>query len=133
MTDPSRVPTFKAQKFIRKPFPVDAARVTDRNMADMAKWCNGEIVALGEHDGRYGPYIQVKVNNPLFDRQTQAYVGDWVLLSPSGGFKVYTDSAFRKSFEPMLASNSPQLEYEVPNGQVLQALQEKFNAPKQRS
>lgn len=92
-------PTFQTEEFVRKPFKVQGARVTDRNMADVAKWCGGTIKPLGEHDGRHGPYIEVRVQRPLFPRQTQAFVGDWVLYTPSGGYKVYTDKAFWASFE----------------------------------
>jgi hypothetical protein len=87
------------EEYVRKPFVVQVVRVTERNMPQVARWCGGEVKALGEHDGRTGPYIQVNVNRPLFPRQTQAFVGDWVLYTPSGGFKVYTDKAFNASFE----------------------------------
>lgn len=89
----------RTEEFVRKPFTVQCVRVTDRNMTEVAKWCDGELKALGEHDGRTGPYVQVRVNRPLFPRQTQAFVGDWVLYTPSGGYKVYTDKAFHASFE----------------------------------
>lgn len=89
----------RIEEFVRKPFPVQCIRVTDRNMTEVARWCGGEVKALGEHDGRHGPYIHVRVNRPLFPRQTQAFAGDWVLYTPSGGYKVYTDKAFHASFE----------------------------------
>lgn len=90
----------KTHKFARKPFYVDAVRVTEGNMEEVAKWCQGEIKTEGdagraEEETRY---ISVKVHRPLTDRQTQAFVGDWVLFAGSG-FKVYTPKAFDKSFE----------------------------------
>lgn len=100
MTDTKIGVPFKTETFVRKPFDVEGIRVTKDNMGDVAKWCDGELKALGEHDGRFGPYIQVKVMRPLFPRQSQAFVGDWVLYTPSGGYKVYTDKALHVSFEP---------------------------------
>lgn len=86
----------KTHKFARRPFYVDAVRVTQANMEEVAEWCNGKIQTQGEDEA---PYISIKVYRPLNDRQTQAFVGDWVLLYGSTGFKVYTPKAFDKSFE----------------------------------
>lgn len=83
----------KTHKFARKPFYVDAARVNEANMELVAEWCDGEIKT---EDGR--KYIEVKVYRPMTDRQTMAFVGDWV-LSAGSGFKVYNSGAFDKAFE----------------------------------
>lgn len=83
----------KTHKFARKPFYVDAVRVSEANMEEVAAWCEGEI--LETSDGRY---ISVQVYRPINERQTQAFIGDWVLFS-GNGFKVYTPKAFDKSFE----------------------------------
>lgn len=83
----------KTHKFARKPFYVDAVRVSEANIEEVAEWCEGEIQE--NSDGRY---ISVKVHRPLTERQTQAFLGDWVLFAGSG-FKVYTPKAFDKSFE----------------------------------
>lgn len=79
-------------KYNRKSFPVDAIQVTSENMTEVAEWCKGTI-------NDEGVYISVDVKNPLTTKQTQAFVGDWVLKAPKG-FKVYTDRAFSKNFEP---------------------------------
>lgn len=84
--------------YVRKSFDVEAIRVTNDNMRAVAEWCAGEVKAIGGHDGRYGPYIKVDVFRPINERQTQAFVGDWVLRMGTS-FKVYTDSAFKKDFE----------------------------------
>lgn len=83
----------KTHKFARKPFYVDAVRVSETNMEEAAKWCEGEI-----HTNEEGRFIKVTVHRPLTERQTQAFVGDWVLFAGSG-YKVYTPKAFDKSFE----------------------------------
>ena len=83
----------KTHKFARKPFYVDAVRVSEENIERVAQWCNGELLTDEE-----GPHIKVKVHRPLTDRQTKAYIGDWILFAGTG-FKVYTPKAFDKSFE----------------------------------
>lgn len=88
-----------AKKFIRKSFPVDAIQVTPENMEAVAKWCAGTIMKNGDKEGHLSrDYIQVRVAYPLNPRQTEAYLGDWVLKSGKS-FKVYTNSAFEKSFQ----------------------------------
>lgn len=84
----------KTHKFARKPFYVDAVRVSEENIEEVAKWCNGDV----QTDSSEGLYIKVRVHRPLTDRQTKAFIGDWVLFAGSG-FKVYTPKAFDKSFE----------------------------------
>lgn len=84
--------------FVRKPFEIKAVSVTAENMAEVAAWCGGELNPVGGHDGRYGPFIRVKTVRPANPRQTQAFVGDWVTFTENGGFKVYTNKAFRDNF-----------------------------------
>lgn len=83
----------KTHKFMRKPFYIDAVRVSELNIKDVAEWCGGEIQTTDE-----GTFIEVKVYRPLTPRQSQAFIGDWV-LSSGNGFKIYTPKAFDKSFE----------------------------------
>jgi hypothetical protein len=83
----------KTHKFARKPFYVDSVRVSEENIDRVAEWCGGEVQTDEE-----GKHIKVKVHRPLTDRQTKAYIGDWVLFAGTG-FKVYTPKAFDKSFE----------------------------------
>lgn len=80
-------------KYIRKPFKIDAVQVTSENMEAVAEWVNGKLT-----EDEVGKHIKVRVHRPLNDRQTKAYVGDWVLAAGTG-YKVYNDSAFKKSFE----------------------------------
>lgn len=85
----------KTHTFARKPFYVEAVRVTDKNIEEVAEWCGGEL-GLAEPNRRY---IRVSnVSRPLNDRQRQAFVGDWVLRA-GNGFKIYTAKAFDRSFE----------------------------------
>lgn len=92
--------TLDIEKFIRKSFPVDAVRVTVDNLEEVAKWCSGEIRDDTTEDNPSGhsKMIWVMVQYPMNDRQSKAYVGDWVLYS-GRGYKVYTDRGFRKVFD----------------------------------
>lgn len=88
------------EQYLRKSFPVDAVRVTADNMEEVARWCDGSIHEdhTDENPSANPHYIKVRVQNPLTERQTRAYDGDWVLYAGKG-YKVYTDRAFRKSFD----------------------------------
>lgn len=104
--------TIKPTKHARKPFVVDAIQVTPENMAEVAEWCSG---TLTNDDPKAGTdaeplFIQVDVNRALNVRQTKAYPGDWVLNLVGSGFKVYTDKAFKKSFDPVKTMTKEQAE-----------------------
>lgn len=82
------------QKFTRKPFDVEALRVTDSNIKEVAEWCGGELLSEG---GK--AFISVDASKPANERQTKAFVGDWVLFF-NKGYKVYLHKAFIGAFEP---------------------------------
>ncbi len=89
----------ETNKFVRKPFHVDAVQVTEENMSDVAQWCEGQIQESEKtKDGSSATFIKVWVHRPMTERQTRAFVGDWILYARSG-FKVYTTKAFEKTFE----------------------------------
>lgn len=93
----------ETQKYIRKPFEVEAVQVTEENIEAVAEWCDGKIEFETDVPGSK-QLIRVKVKHPLNARQTKAYVGDWVLKAGEG-FKVYNQVAFDKSFELALVQN----------------------------
>lgn len=82
-------------RWTRKPFDVEAVQVTEDNAEEVATWCQGTIVRHEEG----GDYIKVRVLRVINEKQTRAYIGDWVLYAGTG-YKVYTDKAFKKSFVP---------------------------------
>lgn len=86
----------QTKKYARKAFFVQAVQVTAENMEEVAKWAEGEIQTEEHNKGL--KFIFINVQRPMNDRQTKAYVGDWV-LSAGTGFKVYTNKAFLSSFE----------------------------------
>lgn len=98
----------QVSKFVRKPFEVEAVQVTAENLADVATWCRGEVRSdvIGRTETELtvetgSPYVKVTVARALNEKQTKAFVGDWVLKAGTG-FKVYTTKAFTKSFQPSL-------------------------------
>lgn len=96
-------------KYIRKPFEIDAVQVTTDNIAEVAKWVDGEI-----RSDDLGQYVKVRVHRPLNDRQTKAYVGDHVLYAGTG-YKVYTDKAFKNSFE-QASGETVMVDTDMPKG-----------------
>lgn len=87
------------KRYIRKPFEVFAVQVSHSNMDEVAEWCSG-VIESQDSEGRHR-FIRVPVKNSLNDRQTKAFVGDWVLRAKDS-FKSYTSRAFEKSFDPVM-------------------------------
>lgn len=97
----------KTQKYVRNPLYVDAVEVTEDNFRELAIWCHGDIA---NRDGteinrikdvvEVDPekqFIRVRVDSPKNVRQTQAFLGDWILYTDRG-YKVYTPGAFEANF-----------------------------------
>lgn len=82
------------ETYIRKPLYVEAVRITEENFDEIAAWVPGKVQKQGSKR-----YIKVMVANPKSDRQTKAYVGDWILWTERGGHKVYTPKAFELAFD----------------------------------
>lgn len=105
----------KTVQHIRKPLFVDAVRVTKDNLADVAAWCQGGVCSEGA-DYIKAPgteYVHVRVHNPKYPRQTRAFVGDWILYTDRG-YKVYTNKAFRASFDEAASGTEEQTTPEFP-------------------
>lgn len=97
------------EKYTRKPFSIDAIRVTEENLEEVAQWCGGEI---HKYNGKR--FIKVDVNRPLTEKQTKAFAGDWVLKAGTG-FKVYQHKAFQHCFDKVAEeSKQDELPFEKP-------------------
>jgi len=81
------------KRYTHVPLFVQAVQVTPENIFEIAGWCDGTVKT--DSDGK--TYIMVATIRPLRERQTQAYVGDWVLKTDVG-LKVYTNTAFKRGF-----------------------------------
>lgn len=84
----------------RKVFTVEAVRVTDENMAEVAKWAKG-VIEVERTDNGSKKFIRINVHRPINDKQSKAFIGDWVLRTKNG-FKVYINKAFVNSFSEQL-------------------------------
>jgi len=103
--------TIKIKKYTAKPVQVEAIQITKNNMAEVAKWCKGEILteevpaeksATGEAFTER--YIRPKMFRPKNqrpntrdDEMTKGYVGKWIIKRGTN-FKVYTDQAFANNY-----------------------------------
>ena len=91
--------TIEVQRYVRRPFAVDAIQVTEENLESVAAWAGADIRTTTVN-GEERRYIKVRVKRPLTERQTKAFVGDWILYSDSAtGYKVYTKNAFERTFQ----------------------------------
>ncbi len=86
------------RKFVRKPLYVEAVRITQGNFAEVAEWCGGVIEQKQGDVGGHKTYIKVPVEFARHVRQTQGFIGDWILVK-DGSYKIYTNKAFRQSFD----------------------------------
>lgn len=98
----------KTEMYQRRTFTVEAIQVTEENLYDVAKWCEGDVRT---NNGTKKKYIQLEVINPLEPKHSRASIGEWILKS-NQGYKIYADAAFKKGWEKV--------------GNVGQALQEAF-------
>lgn len=103
----------ETHQYIRKPFKIDAVQVAAANIQEIAKWVDGEI-----RTDDLGQYVKVRVHRPLNDRQTKAYAGDWVLYAGTG-YKVYTDKAFKNSFE-LASGETKMIDTSIVEGEVVE-------------
>jgi len=85
--------TLAIQRYTHVPLYVNAVQITAENLEAVASWCGGSI----QTDVDTRKYVKVATIRPLRERQTQAYVGDWVLKTEVG-LKVYTNKAFTRGF-----------------------------------
>lgn len=93
---------------MRKPQePIECVKVTDSNMREVAKWCRGEVhtIRSNKKDGVDEQHVKVNVQYPRNERQTKAFIGDWILRI-GYSFKIYVPLAFTNSFEQIHKSPS---------------------------
>lgn len=94
----------ETRRYASNPREVDAVQVTAANMKAIVDWVGGTL--YDEHGVETdsilpGCYVKVEVHNPMNDRQSQAFVGDWILYSTAGpkpSFKVFLNKAFKRNF-----------------------------------
>lgn len=106
----------------RKSFDVTYVVVTEENIDEVAEWCGGEVGGTGAER-----FVKVTDKNAISTRQAKAFVDDYVLkMSETGSsFKAFTEKAFKKSYEPIVASgekySKEELDSAVQNSGLLEA------------
>jgi hypothetical protein len=101
----------KPKRLMRLPIFVTAYEVTEKNMYDVANWCEGHVV----DDIKGTSFVRVPVDRPIHDSQTKAYVGMTVTLAEKHGkriFKVYSEDWLRKTF---IEVNPEFSDHEIPD------------------
>jgi len=105
----------EVKQYQRRSYEVDAVLVTEENLEAVAKWCGGDVRT---HVDKL-KYIKVRAFRPMNERQSKAFVGDYVLYAGTG-YKVYTANAFNSSFvagtDALINHWPDQLEFKEPPG-----------------
>ena len=110
----------------RKTFDVTYVIVTEENLEEVAAWCNGEVGGEGKER-----FVKVTDKNAISTRQAKAFVDDYVLkMSETGtSFKAFTEKAFKKSYEEIVASGEKTVEHarSAKSGQFVSKAEAKAN------
>src|SRR5688500_5754916 len=94
----------KTEKFLRRPFEVNAVQVTPQNAAEIAEWCGGTV---GEADYKLAGFVckmgtvLVPGNGPNKGRNIEARIGSYV-LELDGKFRVLRKQQFHEMFSPAM-------------------------------
>jgi hypothetical protein len=89
--------TKKARK---KSFDVDYVEVTEANIEEVAVWCGGRVI--GSDKDRY---IKIIDKGALNERQTKAYLGDFVVHhARANTYRTFNKKNFWRTFEEIVAS-----------------------------
>lgn len=81
--------------YYRKPSKVEAVRLTEDNLEEVAQWCDGAIKGT-----KLPRNLQVvEVWNPRIDMEVIAYVGSWLVKDSVMGFCVVKDEDFTKVYD----------------------------------
>lgn len=86
----------QVEYYVRRPFAVEAVRVTVATMFEVAEWCKGEVVATTTEGTKM--YVKVTVQKGGSHRPTTAFPGDWVVKSGATSFRVYSNKTFHANF-----------------------------------
>lgn len=98
---------------VRKPFFVEGVQVTAANIDEIAKWCSGQVETQPAANNRpSAKFIRVNVIRPQTPRQTQAFVGNWVLRVGST-FKIYNDTARVSTFDVVAPHDEAMARHEL--------------------
>lgn len=109
----------QTKTYYRKKLEVQAVQVTADNLHEVAEWCGGEVLEEKPGDPTTS-YVKVRVHRPQSEKQTRAFISDWVLESVTG-YKVYPHRSFITTFD-MNAHSQPQGNVFENSGEKLEEL-----------
>lgn len=89
--------SFKIVPLVRKSFPAEGVQITKENFVEVAEWCKGVLHSEPDDQGNPVPFIKVDVTRPLNEKQTKAFLNDWI-VKVGHGFKVFNVHSFERSF-----------------------------------
>jgi hypothetical protein len=96
-----------SETWTRNSFDVEAVRVTEENIREVANWCGGTVAkSLTDYPKLYISLDTVHYNK---HRQTKANIGDWIILVDEE-FKHYRDKSFRLAYQSKAAKREAVLE-----------------------
>uniref|UniRef100_A0AAU7GY99 Uncharacterized protein n=1 Tax=Streptomyces phage Scarif TaxID=3158858 RepID=A0AAU7GY99_9CAUD len=94
--------SFTAREVFRKTEAARSVQVTEENMLEVSRWCNGAIRTYRRITGDgYGTRIDFQARDRHGRESTErAYSGDWLVFYPdSHRFEVYRPKAYSATFE----------------------------------
>lgn len=91
--------TLQTEKFIRKVRPVEAVKVTEENLSQIAGWSRGLVVPAGAIGNAKETYVHVPVANARRDSDSQAFVGMWVIKEDFNRFRVLSNKHFKNTYD----------------------------------
>ena len=86
--------------YTTKPAEVHAVQITEENMIEVAKWCQGKLAS--EENPKDATHVSqfIRLENSLITskRHAKGYVDDWV-VKKGNSFRIFTPSNFNRDFE----------------------------------
>lgn len=95
--------TLKTEKFIRKVRPVEAVKITEENIIEVATWCGGLHIPAPGLTGETNKqdYIHVAVSNPNSPTGNRAFPDSWLVREDFRRYRIVTNKVFKNSYEPL--------------------------------
>lgn len=83
------------ETYYKIPSKVEAIRLTEDNLEEVAEWCGGAIKGT-----KLTRDLQVvEVWNARTETEVVACIGDWLVKDSATGFELYDDEDFKSVFE----------------------------------
>lgn len=94
--------TLKIEKFIRKVRPVEAVKVTQENIREVADWCGGLHIpapGLSSEPPTTQDYIHVPVSNPNSPAGNKAFPDMWLVREDFRRYRIVNNKSFKSGYD----------------------------------